>query len=154
MHAATICACVRLVSVRHAMPDHALTSLPLLCQADEAAFIVLVSEEDGSSLVRARVHMEDIYTRQQGAVARLQPVERALAPLVPTAAACSVLTVCSLSRCLSLAISPADTILSWSEPETSTDYALSFQEGVRSGEGAKQQAVTAKEAKEESGSEP
>ena len=35
-------------------------------QADETAFIVLVSEEDGSSLVKARVHMEEIYQRQQG----------------------------------------------------------------------------------------
>ena len=55
-------------------------------QADESAFIVLISEEDGSHLVKARVHMEEIYTRQQ------------------------------------------DTILSWNEPETGIDYALSFQE--------------------------
>lgn len=37
-------------------------------QADETAFIVLVSEADGSSIIRLRVHLEtDIYNRQQGA---------------------------------------------------------------------------------------
>ena len=56
-------------------------------QADESAFISLISEESGEHLVRARVHMdENIYQRQQ------------------------------------------DTILSWNEPETGIDYALSFQE--------------------------
>ena len=47
---------------------------------------MLTSEADGSSLVKARVHHEDVYQRQQ------------------------------------------DTILSWNEPETGIDYALSFQE--------------------------
>ena len=37
------------------------------CQAEEAAFIVVLSEEDGAShLLQARVLMEDIYQRQQG----------------------------------------------------------------------------------------
>ena len=37
-------------------------------QEDEAAFVVVVSEDDGSQvLLQARVHMEDIYQRQQGA---------------------------------------------------------------------------------------
>ena len=36
--------------------------------AEEAAFIVVLSEEDGSShLLQARVLMDDIYQRQQGA---------------------------------------------------------------------------------------
>ena len=55
--------------------------------AEEAAFIVVLSEEDGAShLLQARVLMEDIYQRQQ------------------------------------------DTIVSWNEPETGVDYALSFQD--------------------------
>jgi len=54
--------------------------------ADKTAFIVLASEDDGANLVRARLHMEDIYQRQQ------------------------------------------ETILSWNEPDTGIDYALSFQE--------------------------
>merc|ERR1719310_2170785 len=55
--------------------------------ADEAAFVVVLSEEDGnSSLLHARVHMEDIYQRQQ------------------------------------------ETIISWNEPESGVDYALSFQD--------------------------
>jgi len=54
---------------------------------DEAAFVVVVSEDDGSQvLLQARVHMEDIYQRQQ------------------------------------------ETIVSWNEPETGVDYALSFQD--------------------------
>mmetsp|Transcript_41571 Transcript_41571/g.69143 ORF Transcript_41571/g.69143 Transcript_41571/m.69143 type:complete len:821 (-) Transcript_41571:191-2653(-) len=55
--------------------------------AEEAAFVVVLSEDDGSSaLLNARVHMEDIYQRQQ------------------------------------------ETIVSWNEPETGVDYALSFQD--------------------------
>lgn len=55
--------------------------------AEEAAFIVVLSEEDGAShLLQARVLMDDIYQRQQ------------------------------------------DTIVSWNEPETGVDYALSFQD--------------------------
>ena len=55
-------------------------------QDAEGAYITLISEEDGAHLVKAKVHMEGTYQRQQ------------------------------------------DTILSWHEPETGLDYALSFQE--------------------------
>ncbi|EOD38981.1 hypothetical protein EMIHUDRAFT_223819 [Emiliania huxleyi CCMP1516] len=79
---------------------------------DEAAFVVVVSEDDGSQvLLQARVHMEDIYQRQQGAA--LSCRRRRTLPLctdrVPSACA-------------------AETIVSWNEPETGVDYALSFQD--------------------------
>ena len=52
------------------------------CQAEEAAFIVVLSEEDGAShLLQARVLMEDIYQRQQGG-----PLPLALARSAPTRA--------------------------------------------------------------------
>ena len=51
-------------------------------QAEEAAFIVVLSEEDGAShLLQARVLMEDIYQRQQGG-----PLPLALARSAPTRA--------------------------------------------------------------------
>lgn len=54
---------------------------------EDAAFIVVMSEEDVSvCLLQTRVHLQDIYQRQQ------------------------------------------DTIVSWNEPETGVDYALSFQD--------------------------
>ena len=67
-------------------PRALLAPPPLRAQEVETAFIMLMSEADGSSLVKAKVHSEDVYQRQQ------------------------------------------DTILSWNEPETGIDYALSFQE--------------------------
>ena len=68
---------------------HAFRSL--LCHAPVPCFArrcdpCLMSEADGSSLVKANVHSEDVDQRQQ------------------------------------------DTILSWNEPETGIDHALSFQE--------------------------
>ena len=41
---------------------------PRACLQDtETAYIMLTSEEDGSHLVKAKVHMEGAYQRQQGA---------------------------------------------------------------------------------------
>mmetsp|Transcript_29119 Transcript_29119/g.79506 ORF Transcript_29119/g.79506 Transcript_29119/m.79506 type:complete len:870 (+) Transcript_29119:94-2703(+) len=55
--------------------------------AEQAAFVVVISEDEGhQTLLQARVHMEDIYQRQQ------------------------------------------ETIVSWNEPVTGVDYALSFQD--------------------------
>ena len=89
------------------------------CQAEEAAFIVVLSEEDGAShLLQARVLMEDIYQRQQGGWPLQQPTaplhQPAAAPLAPRAERAGKLC--------------ADTIVSWNEPETGVDYALSFQD--------------------------
>ena len=94
-------------------------------QEDEAAFVVVVSEDDGSQvLLQARVHMEDIYQRQQGAA--LSCRRRRTLPLctdrVPSACA-------------------AETIVSWNEPETGVDYALSFQD-VRASPDASSRTAT------------
>ena len=54
--------------------------------AEDAAFIIVMSEENAeTSLLQTKIHMQDIYQRQQ------------------------------------------DTIISWNEPDTGVDYALSFQ---------------------------
>jgi hypothetical protein len=43
-------------------------------QAEQAAFVVVISEDEGhQTLLQARVHMEDIYQRQQGARCPAQP---------------------------------------------------------------------------------
>ena len=53
-----------------------------LAQLEDAAFIVVVSEEDSEQCVlQAKVHMEDIYQRQQGG-----PLPLALARSAPTRA--------------------------------------------------------------------
>ena len=72
---------------------------------------MLTSEEDGAHLVKAKVHRDGVYQRQQGTPARPRAASpRAHAPTRSHARA------------------HADTILSWNEPETGVDYALSFQE--------------------------
>ena len=102
---------------------------PSTTQADKTAFIVLVSEDDGANLVRARLHMEDIYQRQQGAHCskrcfRNKILERCLASLHLPSQGVGLSTLCA-ACCLTLR---AETILSWNEPDTGIDYALSFQE--------------------------
>ena len=67
--------------------------------------------ESGGTLLHARVHMEDIYQRQQGA--RHADAARR-SPCPPFHTPCR--------RAL------AETIVSWNEPDTGVDYALSFQD--------------------------
>ena len=77
-------------------PTHALT------QADETAFIVLVDENDNSTLVRARVHMDkDIYTRQQGALFGVprQPTAALAAAAMHGAAASGRAAICTTTEC-------------------------------------------------------
>ena len=92
------------------------------CQAEEAAFIVVLSEEDGAShLLQARVLMEDIYQRQQGGRPLPQRHLSTSLPSPPRRPARATWLSARRELC-------ADTIVSWNEPETGVDYALSFQD--------------------------
>ena len=112
-------------------------------QDTEAAYIMLTSEEDGTHLVKAKVHMDGAYQRQQGACGAQRasvtcccrcPRPPSLPGCCARAHAARASVLGHAARCcwpFTLAycrVCGADTILSWNEPETGLDYALSFQE--------------------------
>eukprot|EP00962_Isochrysis_galbana_P033641 scaffold11310_cov107-Isochrysis_galbana.AAC.6 len=71
----------------HAAVQYSPVRQHSVSSAEQAAFVVVISEDEGhQTLLQARVHMEDIYQRQQGAPLLCLAVPPALASLTVAAA--------------------------------------------------------------------